>query len=189
MGIWRLRLTPFIQRTQLWGDGGVLLGCHQLPSSQCWNSSSVCSRKPSEHFPLGATAQRDPLGRDRAFLRKRGVKVGVWESHQKKKIVAGPGMCLGESEPSLLSHPQLCRLGRGARHRTGQVTLRTGHQLPTCSWWAGRLPASNLVEEELSKRLSQESGHGALPPHSSHQPGPQFPHLCNDKIWRDAETG
>lgn len=65
---------------------GVLLGCQQLPSSQCWDSSSACSRKSRPHFPPGTTAQRDPLGRDRAFLRKRGVRVrGVGERVMKKK--------------------------------------------------------------------------------------------------------
>lgn len=56
------------------------------PSLQHWDSSSTCSRKSRPHFPPGATAQRDPLGRDRAFLRKRGGKVGgVGERVTKKK--------------------------------------------------------------------------------------------------------
>lgn len=58
------------------------------PSLQHWDSSSTCSRKSRPHFPPGATAQRDPLGRDRAFLRKRGGKVGgVGERVTKKKII------------------------------------------------------------------------------------------------------
>lgn len=65
-------------------------------------------------------------------------------------------MCLGESEPSLLSHPQLCWPGRGAGLRRGQVTLGTGHQLPTCSWRGGGLPATSLVGEELGKSQGQE---------------------------------
>lgn len=105
------------------------------------------------------------------------------ESHQKK-LVAGPGMCLGELEPSL-SHPQLCWPGQGAGRRRGRVTLGTGHQLPTCSWPEDSLPAPSLFEEELGKSLGQESGHWALQSQALLQPGPQFPHLCNDKISRN----
>lgn len=112
------------------GSGELL--CHQpLPSSQGWDSSSACSRKSRPHFPPGASAQRDPLGRDRAFLRKRGVRVqGVGErvtKKKKKKIVAGPGMCLGESEPSVLSVHSCAGQGRvqgagGAGSLSGQDT-------------------------------------------------------------------
>ena len=76
MGILRLQLTPFFQRNQLCLGGGVVLCCQQLSSSQRWDSSSECSRKSRPHFPPGAAAQRDPLERDRAFLRKRGVRGG-----------------------------------------------------------------------------------------------------------------
>lgn len=143
MGIWRPRLTPFTQRTQLWGDGGVLLGCHQLPSSQCWNSSSMCSRKPSEHFPLGATAQRDPLGRDRAFLRKRGVKVGVWESHQKKKLWLGQE-CAWVNQSQASCHIHSCA-GSGGEQDTGRARSLSGQDTscqPAPGGQAGSLPAT-----------------------------------------------
>lgn len=68
-------------------------------------------------------------------------------------------MCLSESEPSLLSHPQLCRPRRGAGHRRGQVTLGTGHQLPTCSW---RSPC-----HQPGGGAGQVSGPGALHPSQS----------------------
>ena len=164
MELLRLQLTPFFQRNQLCLGGGVVFCCQQLSSSQRWDSSSECSRKSRPHFPPGAAAQRDPLGRDRAFLRKRGVRVGgVGErvTKKKKKLVAGPGMCLGESEPSLLSHPQLCRPGRGAGRRRGRVTLRAGHQLPTCSCWT---PCHQPGGGGAGQHLGQESGPGALSP-------------------------
>lgn len=100
-----------------------------------WDSSSMCSRKSRPHFPPRAAAQRDPLGKDTAFLRKGGRRgVGEKVTHKEKnKTLAGPGMCRGESEPSLLSHPQLCWPGRGTGHRQSRVTPGTGRQLPTCS--------------------------------------------------------
>ena len=184
MGILRLQLTPFFQRNQLCLGGGVVLCCQQLSSSQRWDSSSECSRKSRPHFPPGAAAQRDPLERDRVFLRKRGEKESP---KKKKKSVAGPGMCLGELEPSLLSHPQLCRPGRGAGRRRGRVTLRAGHQLPTCSCWTP-------CHQPGGGGARQASGPGARARGSvtlAHSPagGPQFPPLCDDGIWRNTQTG
>lgn len=85
MGLLGPQLPPLLRRTRLCWQRELL--CRQpLPSSQGWDSSSACSRKSRPHFPPGASAQRDPLGRDRAFLRKRGVRVqGVGERVTKKK--------------------------------------------------------------------------------------------------------
>lgn len=102
---------------------------------------------------------------------------GVGERVTKKKnIVAGPGMCLGETEPSLLSHPQLCRPGWGAGHRQGRVTLRTGQQLPTCSWQAGRLPAPSPVGEELGSTWAGSGGSGLSHPSPFISLSLGFPH-------------
>lgn len=104
-------------------------------------------------FPSRSHRPKGPSGERHSIFEEKGWEWGVWEKElpkKKDKIVARPGMCLGESEPSLLSHPQLCRPGPGAGCRRGRVTLGTGHQLPTCSWpaAAARLPATSLAGEE-----------------------------------------
>lgn len=158
MGLWGLQFTPFLQSTQLCEGQGVA----QLPPAPLLPVLGLQLRvfqETQRAFPSSSSRPKGSSGeRQSIFEEKGGEGGGVGERVTKKKIVAVPGMCLGESEPSLLSHPQLCQLRRGARHRRGQVTLRTGGQLPTCSWWAGQLPASSLVGEEPAKCLSQDLG-------------------------------
>lgn len=141
-------------------------------------------------FPSRSRRPKGPSGeRQSIFEEKGGEGWGCGrKSHQnKKKLVAGPGMCLGESEPSLLSHPQLCRPGRGAGRRRGWVTLRAGHQLPTCSCWTP-------CHQPGGGGAGQASGPGVRTRGSvtlvySPARGPQFPPLCNNGIWRNSEMG
>ena len=138
-------------------------------------------------FPSRSRRPKGPSGeRQSIFEEKGGVGERVTKK-KKKKLVAGPGMCLGESEPSLLSHPQLCRPGRDAGRRRGRVTLRAGHQLPTCSCWTpchqpgggGAGPASGPGVRTRGSVTLVHSPAG----------GPQFPPLCNNGIWRNSDMG
>ena len=178
MGILRLQLTPFFQRNQLCLGGGVVLCCQQLSSSQRWDSSSECSRKSRPHFPPGAAAQRDPLERDRAFLRKRGVRVGgVGERVTKKKKNQWLGQeCAWVNWSQASCHIHSCA-GQGGVQGAGGAGSLSG-QDTSCQPAPAGLPATSLVGEEPGKHLGQEPGPGALSPWPTRQPGGlSFP-LC-----------
>lgn len=112
-----------------------------------------CQKQPSSHklhlfqeiqteFPSWRRRPEEPSRERHSIFEERGGRgVGEKLTHTKKtKTVAEPGMCLGESEPSLPSHPQLCWPGP-AGAQAGRVMTGAGHQLPACSWLA-RLPAT-----------------------------------------------
>lgn len=160
----------------------------------------MCSRKSRPHFPPGATAQRDPLGRDRAFFKEKGGKGGRCgrKSHQKKKInkILWLGQeCAWVNQSQASCHIHSCA-GQGGVQGAGGAGSLSGQDTscqPAPGRQAGSLPPGlakgGRGGRELGKHLGQKSGLRTLLSQPIHQPGPQFPHLCNDKIWRNATTG
>lgn len=127
-------------------------------------------------FPSWRRRPEEPSRERHSIFEERGgrgvgEKVTHTDTHtQKTKTVAVPGMCLGEPEPSLPSHPQLCWPGPcGGAGGAGQDRVRT----PAASLLlAGRAPCHHPVRRSRGMTRPQVR---AQPPDTPWAEGPQAP--------------
>lgn len=155
-----------------------------------------CQKHPSSHklhlfqeiqteFPSWRRRPEEPSRERHSIFEERGGRgVGEKVTHTyKTKTVAEPGMCRGESEPSLLSHPQLCWPGPcGGAGRAGHDRGRTPAASPILP---GRVPCHHPVRRNFIMTRPQVRAQDSGAPWAE---GPQIPlwPVVNFMTWRNS---